>query len=835
MNAPRIVASFTHPAHLYAFSRFTQVALFDAKTWKHKRPEEEHLRWSPGSVRVVEKEGELKLEPLYATRRDAEPVRDRWISVFSNIADKDRVQWWAELYVDEDGQISVNPALDKQSRRLWNPGGATRTTLQHELPHVVQGRKIAYCLIGTPFQLTDSCIDALERDNRLVRCVPFLDLTDTQHIVDRHSWHDGAKVPSELIAIPVLLPFDVARRLAQDIECLVSVRLNEQGLDGRIAAASPQQLENAKGYHFAKILESVANNPDLTRAARGFGDQGREKLRSFIDERERSFRKLDMVIEAAADDLACWLDRTLVHILMNGAYPEDEDKVLVALDEAMAPLTQTTMGLYALERLLRDPPEGGFLQRYFAPRVGLGDTERGCASKVGANYISLLQTIYTVKFSSHLHDVTNTLYSLTNALGDLVPWEGRPPEVRIVAIRQFAILGDAIPEGVPKRSVWLKVKTLVANDDALKKLNAFAGRADVGIKFFDSINLITTWRAYMDTPVGQDALRTKRGLEAFSASASLFAGIVDKTFDAIGRSSVPLSGRIAVRGVGFIGAAVSLWTSRQDLGEAERSGDSDAVTALMTFAMASTAAPILRAFGAALGISGFMGPIAWTLEAIGLAAYVWYLYVKNSELETLIENSAFGEQDPSDLPSRATVPSWSPVPLPALADKWSYQLSAISNLIFQFEVGFGDLMVLKGNKTPFRTTRIFVGRIEPKSAFHVRWTWETATKTGQTDEIWIANSDHQESQPRTFRSYSESLRYDEQKQLYFDILPPEQAIKDSGYLSGGSYGFRVLLVEIYKQNEGGQRIPLHNTVQFTVHEHAVPLPDRRSRSLDVQG
>lgn len=835
VRAPRIVASFTHPAHLYAFTRFTQVATLDVETGKFKRPKEEYQRWTPGSVHVVDQGGKLGLEWTAATRREAEPVRDRWISVFSNSADKGRLQWWAELYVDRDGRIAVNPALHKHERRPWDPQNAPRSTLQHELPHIVQGRKLAYCFIGTPYQLTNACIDKLESDNRLAHYVPCVDLTDTAHIVDRHSWQEATKIPSELIALPVLLPFDVARRLAQDIECLISPRLNEHGVDGSIAAASPQQRELAQGYQFAKILEGIANNPDMKYAARGFGDHGREKLRSFIDEREKSIRKLDMAIEAVADDLASWLDRVLLDVLMNGAYPEDEHKVLVALDEATAPLTQTAGGLYALDRLLTRAPEGGLLHRYFAPSISLGATERGSASRVGANYVNLLQTIYTVRLSRHTIDVTSTLHSLTNALGDIVCWNGKPPEVRDLAIRQFAIMGEVSPEQPPKHSVWVRAKTLVAEADALKDLNAFAGRVDAGVKFFDSINLLLAWRAFMDTPEGQDALRTKRGLELLSGGATLFAGVVDKVFDAAGRRSIPVAARVVVKGIGVIGAAVSLWTSAIDMNEAEAAGDDDAYLALMVSTTAVVIAPILGAIGVALKLTLFVA-VGWAVAAVGLLTYFWYLYVKNSELETLIENSAFGKRkwtkdDIADAKRRDRLPSWLPVPLYALRNTWHDQLSAIINLTQQFQVELGTQVVLQGNRTPFRKIRIYTGQLDHTTKFLVTWTWDAALRSSKLEEVWSAD-DRNENEHRQNRLYIEHLKYDSGKNLYFEIPLPPQALHDTDYTDGGSYGFRLLTAAIVKQCNQ-QRIPHFNPVQITVHEHHIPQSEARLRSLDA--
>lgn len=835
VRAPRIVASFTHPAHLYAFTRFTQVATLDVETGKFKRPKEEYQRWTPGAVHVVDQDGKLGLEWTAATRREAEPVRDRWISVFSNCADKGRLQWWAELYVDRDGRIAVNPALHKHERRPWDPQNAPRSTLQHELPHIVHGRKLAYCFIGTPYQLTNACIDKLESDNRLLHCVPCVDLTDTAHIVDRHSWQEGTKIPSELIAIPVLLPFDVARRLAQDIECLISARLNEHGFDGSIAAASPQQRELAQGYQFAKILESIANNPDMKHAARGFGDHGREKLQNFIDEREKSIRKLDMAIEAVAADLASWLERVLLDVLMNGAYAEDEHKVLVALDEATAPLTQTAGGLYALDRLLTRAPEGELLHRYFAPNISLGATERGCASRVGANYVSLLQTIYTVRLSRHTIDVTSTLHSLTNALGDIIAWDGKSLEVRDLAIRQFAIMGEVSPEQPPKNSFLVRAKTLVAEGDALKKLNAFAGRVDAGVKFFDSINLLLAWRAFMDTPEGQDALREKRGLELLSGGATLFAGVVDKIFNTAGRGSVPVAARVLVKGVGVIGAALSLWTSAMDMYEAKTAGDDDAYWALMLSTTASLAGPIVGAVGAALGLT--VGVVlGWVLAAAGLIGYFWYLHVKNSELETLIENSAFGHREwteyaIADDKKRDRLPSWLPVPLHALRNTWRDQLTALVSLVQQFEVQIGTQVVLRGNITPFRNVRIYTGQIDHATKFLITWKWDAALRSSKLEEVW-SSDDRNEEESRRHRSYVDRLRYDSDGNLYFEAPLPAQAIHDTGYIDGGSYGFRLLTAAIVKE-AGQQRIPLTDAVQIIVHRNHLPQSEARMRSVDA--
>src|SRR5690606_27421591 len=155
----------------------------------------------------------------------------------------------------------------------------------------------------------------------------------------------------------------------------------------------------------------------------------------------------------------------------------------------------------------------------------------------------------------------------------------------------------------------------------------------------------------------------------------------------------------------------------------------------------------------------------------------------------------------------------------------------VLNLIQQFEVEIGTQRALQGNRTPFQNVRIYTGQIDHATKFIVTWTWEAALRSSKLEEVWSAD-DRNEDDPRQHRSYINCLRYDKDGNLYFEAPLPSQALRDTGYTDGGSYGFRLLTAAIVKQS-GQHRIPLRSTVQLTVHKHHLPQSEARMRSVDA--
>jgi hypothetical protein len=214
-----------------------------------------------------------------------------------------------------------------------------------------------------------------------------VDLARDQYIVEASYYdQDGKKVVvGRDLALPVLLPFDVARQLAEDITSYRSMRANLMGQDGPVGAASSDQIEDAKRYAFSHALDAIVRHPDFKDDVEDdFAVARLAIMRGNMSAHEAGLARLELAVEATAGDLTRWLDRKLMRILIDGCEPSDEHRLLEMMNEILPSLQESAVGASHLQKALRFHSKRGFYERYFERGKSLGDLETSTVKKARA-------------------------------------------------------------------------------------------------------------------------------------------------------------------------------------------------------------------------------------------------------------------------------------------------------------------------------------------------------------------------------------------------------------------------------------------------------------------
>jgi hypothetical protein len=820
----KLAAIFGHPTELFGHLRFTQSFVIDFATGRRQVPPHEALQWRPGALTVhTGPKGRSVAEISRVTQRSYLMLRNRWVYVFVYKGAKNTTSWFLELFVDPKGEIHINPARDPSTRLQWDPPGTSATgTLAHELPRAVTGRKWLYALIGTPLRLTDACLSKLESGDAVTRLTTPVDISDQKYLTRQVAEHN---VPR--LTLPVLLPFDVARQLSHDILVTQPKRANLLGLDGDPGeAATAKQVETAKKYFFARGLHTVVDHPKLGETLeKHFQDGNADTLRTFVTDFERRVDELDLLAASVGADLSRWMERELVQILLGGVLPAEGSALLRIIDEVTAGLSQTVPGMVCLSRFCEPSRAGTFMHRFFSGGALAGaDAEiarEGIESFVKA-YGSIQKARLVVDHEDAVHRIASELQHTFGAVG--LDWRPDDLEVRTAFIDSVTLQHEGKPGQPGAQELIVEAKAVNAKTAALQK--AF-GRVDLFLALFDTLNFALALRAYMNT--AEDTLRTERGLAAAAAGSQVFAGLLDNVFDLVGRKNVHLGARFAVRSLGVLASVHSLHVAVKDRKEALARGDYDAAL----FAISSGTIGFSGALAPVVAKGALGGWIGLGLAALAGVAYMAYLYLKDSDLETFVLHCGFGKQA---LRRESTAhPRWSPVPLSALAKDWEQQSIALGSLQRQFALGFGErARIPPGAITPYFNARVYVGHVDMDTTFEVTWRWHGFRGEANAEErqVWIAAR-----RPGTKGDpFGERLRFDANGEIFYDLPIPKRAMNDSGIISG-QHEFRFLRVLVQKTYAIPGRskrvsVPPNAPLELTLQEGSVE-PNSSVRVLSV--
>jgi hypothetical protein len=818
----KLAAIFGHPTELFGHLRYTQSFVFDFSTGRRQVPPHEAFQWRPDGLTVrIDSKGRPVAAISSATQRSYLMLRNRWVYVFVYKGAKGSTSWFLELFVDQSHGIHINPSRDVSTRLQWDPAGTSQSgTLAHELPSAVTGRNWLYALIGTPFRLTDACISKLEIGDAVTRLTIPINISDQKYLTRQVAEHNV-----ESLTLPVLLPFDVGRQLSHDIQVLRSKRANLLGLDGEQGKATAAQVETARKYFFSRGLHTVIDLPKVGKDLEDHFQNGNaDTLRAFVGDFERRVKEVDLLTEAVGADLSRWMERELFQILLDGCIPAEGPALLRVIDEITAGLSQTMPGMVCLSRFCEPARAGTFMHRFFSGSA-LKGADADMARAGFETYLKAYGSILKARIFHHGFPVKAITEELELIVGGAAGGNDITFEVRTALLEDIILTRKGKTGNPAAEKLIVKAEVIHAKPAALQK--AF-GRVDLFLQMLDTLNFALALRAYMNTAEG--ALRSERGLAAAAAGSQVLAGLLENVFDLVGRKNVHLGARFAVRSLGLMVSVHSLVVAVDDQQKALARGDYDAAFFVIS--------------SGALGLAGGLVPIlvkgsvgGWIglgLAALGGVAYMAYLYLKDTDLETFVLHCGFGKEA---LRKESTDhPRWSPVPLSALAGDWDDQSIALGSLQRQFALGFGErARTPSGSITPYFNARLYIGHVDADTTFEVIWRWNGFRSKADAEErqVWVpAGRPGTDGEP-----FGERLRFDADGEIFYDLALPKRAMVDSGITSPGQHGFRHLRVFVQKSypvpgTNKRASVPPNVPLQLTLQEGSFE-PNSAVRVLSV--
>jgi hypothetical protein len=820
----KIAAIFGLPTELYSYTKYVTPTDVQGPPGDPSKPRHrpEYQEWVLGDLDVtVDASGKVKVRKVRHDRASAPitPVRSRWVYVFVYAGAVGGARLFVELYVDAEGKIQLNPASDLAERLEWRPNETEVWSDEAPpLPRAVAGRDWYFCVVGVPWRLDDDCVDRLTKDDKIVYLVDTVDLSDPKHYELTGSSVIGATGVGDLLklALPVTCPFDVARRLSTRItEARTQfAKMSGHGdeSDGETAGAS----ERLEKYMFARSLADLVKHPDLgSEIGDEFKEGAKTEMLAFVAEFEGEATQLQTTAETIGGLLARWFDRELVQLLLDGATVEDSSQLMVVVDEILAGLGKTAAGFACVTGQLMRPGPSSFLHRNFSGASVLEGTTAQIAQK-GLN--SFAQAFASVQKMMLFHrdvDARNLLVSVDTVFGGLAPgWSAGYLEHKMETFEQVVLTRD--PSGHTSiQTVKADVEVLHGRVERLERLGRLLGHADLVLKMVDTINVCLAIKAYVNTDVGKQGLRSKRGVAAAVAGGRLVGDIVTRMLKGVAETDAKQrAASVAGGGIGLLFCAYDFVSVYETSGKARGYGDYDACAALwVSYGASLLGAGFSFVSSFALGTS-WTGGVGAAFSALAGAFYVVYLYVKDSELETLVNHCEWGRL--AGRGSTDAEPVWSPVGLRALASSWEHQNVALGALQRQFALGIGpQIMTESGKVLPLRVLRIFVGHIDEDTSFEVTWTWQAKplpgapTPPGEDSATWVFRHD----EVPVGQMFGLMLRVGAAGEPYFDVRIPEDALRDR------ERGYEFIRAQVRKQYKAGSKtrlVPPKAPIEITV-------------------
>lgn len=828
----KLSAVFGHPAQL-VYARRT-VKLAHSRLNPLPPATAEVFEWTDGARRHVEikdKGGDGKAEAVLTERLDPQGngfVRNRWVYLFAFDEDAQSTSLLLEMFAVSNIAMHINP--NPVERRLdWEPEGTATTP--PELPRKLALSRHWVAALATPFRLTDACIKALVKDNKVIELVPLHDLADRRlRSIDVTITDTGEEIPAiDHITLPVSAPFDVAWHLAADIERARSERMMLLGHKGshNDHRPTPKQVEDRERYSFSAPLLQIAEHRDFSGDVDDdFAPGGMDKLRKFVKRYERQLTSVDLLADAIGSTLVAHMRRELMELLMNGCVVEDGDKLLRFLSNSMVGLSLSAPGNHYLGNLATSRDQNGFMHKMFASRGALEGHEFELAKRAGKHVVSGGLVVLAAEALFDRNTAQNLALAANDLMRDIDPRLAGALEERLTTLRTALPLLDARPGDDATKIVASRVRALVLKDDHRAAAAETFGSANFLIRAIDFLNFVSLVQQYFDTPAGQDDLRLKRGLTVVGSGGPVLAAFIRGGFAVAGRQ-VPQAAAFLIRGLGVIAglhtALVSILESRALLDK----GDYDAAIALQASATASVVGAGISSIALFEGLAG-LGPIGFGLAVLGGVLFGLYLVVRDEPIETLVAHCHYGKE--ASQGSRR--PPWSPVRLSELHSSWTHQALALAAIQRQFSVTFGtQANSLSQSVTPFFRVRVDVGYVDAETTFQFSWTWKAQLGAGTTEREWTS------SKPESF-DFGPLKKGPNGPALEVNI--PAEAWKASGVDGPPSSApishapFESLKVTVLKSFNGGEsHIPQHRALTFEVQQgRSQPDTSRTISTMD---
>lgn len=824
-------ARFGHKLTYFGYDRYCLVHRYDPNEGKFSAlPKLEAHQWAPGRVHAKLDSNRVVLRRLQA-RENHKPRPKHWVYVFAFEGADGSTSLFAELYIDADNRLHVNPRYYDTDRLGWSPElvDPGRDEMP-ELPHHVAGRPQYYSFVGVPFRLTDECLDKLTAWDKLAELADFVSLDtvlETDFVLERER-----KIPLENVVYraPILFPFSVAQNLARDIRLARSKMATQLGAEGEVGKPTKKDIDGLEEYVFSKNVQALADHPKIGPKLENDLDPSlRPELDRSVLDFELRLKRWETQAEATGTELAQWYTRELFQILLDGWVDEDAATMLEIHDEIVAGLAQTAAGVMALSSFSDSDRAETLPGRMFVDAKKMTTRDFKAARSGIKGYVGSFTAYSRCRTIAHKDYSYSTMTALETMFSVIAPGWQSDFEVRKASIEQF-VLRDELKSGKPGADlVRSDAKVIYAKQASLEKLDKALGVADLGVKVIDSVNFALALRDFLETQRSNDALRLKKGLAAAATGGALLAGVLETAFEAVGREKVPLAGRFGARALAFAAAAYYLVDDATNFTSAWQNRDYNAALAMSVSMVATLGSSVVTIAGAA-GKGSVFGVLGAGLAVVGALAYVAYSYMKDEEIEKVLKFCHYGKSR-NDIPAKLKAP-WSPVSLAEFNATWHDQVRVLGVVQRQFAVGLGAKMTASvwnsgagkhiEQPTPYRHLRLWVGYVDDGTVFELAWDWRGRDGNGSLPEPWGS------------RELAERLYVSGHGQLFADIPLPQPAMQDSGYASSGLHDLAVT-VTVRKECDLGSTsiaIPVRGELEFAFDKKT--SPDIQVNSIEVK-
>jgi len=836
-----VVARFGfHPTFCH-FDTYTRTAEFNLKRLEYLPVKgAEALQWGPGRAAERRDPGTLTKSlpdvnlwkirpdrPVPAQEKPAKKIQgvlpDHWIYVFATQRGEKRASWYAELFALDEITTALNPKATRAERLDWAPSDANK----HESPpanvsYSLNGRDNFVTAIAVPYRLSDECLDALEAE-----MVPLTDFVEVSSKLQSFPGADGL----QWLEIPVLHPWNVAENLATEIRAARSRYSRRNGMPGENPSGfgkppiQPEQAEteSCKQYALMSAIVALMNgNADLRSDIEDrLGDEeaiavAKRSLKT------RPYEQLRYHVEAEllGADLAGWLSRRLVRILMDGyivspapTKSTELEDMMTSLALATVALKYTSTGLEFLRRLrtsdwrdtllgsIADPSAPSSLKRIEDARPYVDATLAIGAVALTARV--LLDGTASFALVTELETLFETTFQ-----GD---WKNSLDERKKI-IKKFVFWDYALGETSGKsEKVRVRARRLELKMDTTSKLEKIAGAADKVLKVLDAINLALAIRELREISESNPKLRREKALDIVFQSLDFVKTVLE--FAVKGEKGLL---RLAPRVLGTIVAARTAWKSLVTAREALTYGDINAFAAMAVTSVTSILAIGVAAIGEAGAAAAHVGAV---IAAIGVLASLLYTWAKDTELETFVAHSSIGDR--AFFPMSTAEPGWATVPLKKLAGTWDRQLKALAALQGQFTLFTDSTMHHQG--ADMNNVRLRPGIIGSASRFIATWQWKA-----------VGDAPHAPLHEHEVRIEGAEGMLRDSEGVYIDLtIPPE--IFNKATDAGKPIPPRIQLSvvrEIYASDGVKVTLPLHGPAVMDCRRIKKPSSEK-IRSMDI--
>lgn len=677
-------------------------------------------------------------------------LRGQWINAFI-FSEKDgfKPKWLFEAYVTDHGLIYVNPNKRKQNKNkaTLDNGlilkGSTKRKQINELFGLVNGRHKVYWFVGSRHRLSVKAIDRFESEPYLYRKVtlftflPRISMTGLQGT--------GAQVTGyvttedDTLAIPVDSPYEVAKTLHADLKAWQEEQLRVNGgmasTDGSQMDVEPsaENIKDLNRYAVAKFVAHYAHDDkvgaelQMCLASGGLNEAERYAKR-FEVKRERIAR----IVETVAADLCNWMTHVIFRIVHEEMERDEEHILIPDYARCVENLVGTQVGArFLLDQadLIEANPKDPLHKVVFATEPLKGATKKIVGAAL-ADAVIILGTYQAMKLTNSTGESLALIQKIRGHVSKLISADDAfdmAEKTYLTLIRESNTKYNIDPSRI-YQAAEARAQLISAKPD-LDQPSSVQGALS---KIIHLLNVCSALHAYATVPQAY-SVETKAARDAVIATgiqttSSIFRKmILDQKLHITARRWV-----VAAHTLGFISTAVTVYYDYRTVTGLAKAGDSDAALAMMSSTVLSLtsnavalAASIFWRSNAVLRLATNIVALAFAIAAI--ICYFFYVYYKDSDLESFFKNCTFGKHAGLGEDAEKT---WAQIPLGELYASWSAQVEAIFALTRGFAVKIRQSRVKDPTGTVHEryATRVYLdpGELYEDDAFIVTWWWRTS-------------------------------------------------------------------------------------------------------------